>query len=95
MACLAGRWAPHVVVAIALVLALSNMTATANQITSDGRPRTVTFRFAAPLESPEWLWMRGSGSRFVEWAPPQVGDTVVVATATFWSGYSSRGAIRA
>ena len=65
------------------VVELSNMTATVNEITGDGRPRTVTFRFAAPLESPEWLWMRGEGFRFVDWTPPRVGETVVVPAVTF------------
>lgn len=32
------------------------------------------------LESPEWLWMRGEGFRFVDWTPPKVGETVVVRT---------------
>jgi len=54
-----------------------------NQITDDGRPRTVIFRFAAPLESREWLWMRGVGFRFVNWTPPKVGETVVVLAETF------------
>ena len=65
------------------VVELSNMTATVNQITDDGRPRTVTFRFAAPLESREWLWMRGVGFRFVDWTPPKVVETVVVPAEAF------------
>jgi hypothetical protein len=57
---------------------LSNMTASVTEITVDGRPQTVEFRFAASLESPEWLWMRGNGSGLVGWTPPKVGETVVV-----------------
>ena len=57
---------------------LSNMTATVIETTADGRPGAVDFRFAAPLESPEWLWMRGDGFRLVKWLPPAVGETVVV-----------------
>lgn len=60
------------------VVALSNMTATVTAITDDGRPLGVEFRFAAPLESPEWLWMRGAGQGLVDWTPPAVGETVVV-----------------
>jgi hypothetical protein len=60
------------------VVEVSNLTATVTEITSDGRPRTVEFRFRAPLESPEWLWMRGQGVRLVDWTPPKVGETVVV-----------------
>lgn len=57
---------------------LSDLTATVTEISGDGRPLTVEFRFHAPLESPEWLWMRGQGLGLVEWTPPRVGETVVV-----------------
>ena len=60
------------------VVKLSNMTAAVTEITADGRPQTVDFRFSAPLESPEWLWMRGAGFRLVAWTPPKTGETVVV-----------------
>jgi hypothetical protein len=60
------------------VVELSDMTATVTEVAADGRPLTVEFRFAAPLESPEWLWMRGAGMRLVGWTPPKVGETVVV-----------------
>jgi hypothetical protein len=60
------------------VIRLSNMTVSVAEITSDGRPLTVDFRFSAPLESPEWLWMRGDGLRLVNWSPPKPGETVVV-----------------
>jgi hypothetical protein len=60
---------------------LSDMRATVTEITDDKRPRTVEFRFAEPLESPKWLWMRGEGMRLVGWTPPKVGETVVVPGA--------------
>jgi hypothetical protein len=60
------------------VVELSNLTATVVELTADGRPLTVEYRFAAPLQSPEWLWMRGEGLRLVAWTPPKVGETVVV-----------------
>jgi hypothetical protein len=63
------------------VVKLSNMTAAVTEITADGRPLTVDFRFSAPLESPEWLWMRGEGFRLVAWTPPKTGETVVVRAA--------------
>jgi hypothetical protein len=59
-------------------VALSNMTARVTEVTDGGRPQTVEFRFSAPLESGEWLWMRGSGGGLVGWNPPKVGETVVV-----------------
>jgi hypothetical protein len=58
------------------VVKLSNMTATVTEITDDGRPQTVEFRFTSPLESPEWLWMRGAGHGLIGWTPPKVGETV-------------------
>jgi hypothetical protein len=60
------------------VVRLSNMTAAVTDVTADGRPLTVDFRFSAPLESPEWLWMRGDGLRLINWSPPKLGETVVV-----------------
>lgn len=63
------------------VVNLSNMTATVTELTNDGRPQTVEFRFQTPLESPEWLWMRGSGGGLIGWLPPKVGETVVVPAA--------------
>jgi hypothetical protein len=54
------------------------MKATVTDIVDGWRPQTVEFRFSAPLESPEWLWMRGDGRRLVGWTPPKVGETVVV-----------------
>lgn len=61
------------------VVKLSNMTATVTEITNDNRPKTVEFRFSAPLESPEWLWMQGRGFfGLANWTPPKVGETVVI-----------------
>lgn len=60
------------------VVELSNMTALVIETTTDGRPLSVDFRFSSPLESPEWLWMRGDGMRLVNWNPPKPGDTVTV-----------------
>jgi hypothetical protein len=58
------------------VVALSDLTVTVVDITEDARPRTLEFHFARPLDAPDWLWMRGSGTRFVTWTPPRVGETV-------------------
>ncbi len=60
------------------VVELSNMRATVTEIGDDGRPLSVELRFGTSLESPEWLWMRGEGLGLVEWAPPRVGETVIV-----------------
>jgi len=60
------------------VVELSDMRATVVAITDGGRPRTVEFRFATPLESVGRRWMRGEGMGLVPWTPPAVGETVVV-----------------
>jgi hypothetical protein len=60
------------------VVRLSDMTATIIALTQDKRPQTVDFRFAAPLESSMWLWMRDTGHGLVAWTPPAIGQTVPV-----------------
>jgi hypothetical protein len=60
---------------------MSNVVATVLEVTKDGRPRTVEFRFASPLEAPEWLWMRGTPGGLASWTPPHVGETVVLGAA--------------
>lgn len=81
---LEARWRAPAIIALALVLALpslfalSDMRATVVALTDDGRPGTVEFRFATPLESAGRRWMRGAGMGLVPWTPPPVGATVVV-----------------
>ncbi len=60
------------------VVALSDMRATVVALSEDGRPETVEFRFATPLETRGRRWMRGQGASLVPWAPPAVGETVIV-----------------
>lgn len=60
------------------VVRLSDMTATIIELTQDKRPQTVDFRFASPLESSMWLWMRDTGHGLVAWTPPGIGQTVLV-----------------
>jgi hypothetical protein len=60
------------------VVALSDMRATVVALTDDGRPATVEFHFATPLESVGRRWMRGQGMALVPWTPPAIGETVVV-----------------
>jgi hypothetical protein len=60
------------------VIRLSDMTATIIELTDDRRPQMVDFRFAAPLESTSWVWMRDDGNGLVAWTPPSVGQTVRV-----------------
>lgn len=60
------------------VIELSDMRATIVELTDDGRPATVDFRFATPLESVGRRWMRGQGMALVAWTPPAVGEMVIV-----------------
>ncbi len=64
------------------VIALSDMRATVVSVTPDGRPDTVDFRFATPLEAPGRRWMRGRGLGLIPWRPPAAGETVVVPSAS-------------
>ncbi len=63
------------------VVRLSRFMATVIEVMDDGRPRTVEFRFASPLESPEWFWMRGVRRGLSPWTPPAVGETVVLSAS--------------
>jgi hypothetical protein len=60
------------------VVKVSDMTATVVDVLDDGRPLEVEFRFATPLESPEWLWMRGVPQGLAGWTPPKVGQAIVL-----------------
>jgi hypothetical protein len=59
-------------------VALSDMRAIVVALTEDGRPETVEFRFASPLQTVGRRWMRGEGMGLVPWTPPAVGQTVIV-----------------
>ncbi len=63
------------------VVRLSDMVATVLEVTADGRPQTVEFRFASSLESPTWLWMRGTRTGLGRWELPRIGETIVMSAA--------------
>lgn len=51
---------------------------TAIRMTPDGRPFTVRFRFAVPLEDPSLRWLQWKDNRFIPFTPPAVGQTVTL-----------------
>lgn len=57
---------------------LSDLAITITEVAPDGRAQEALFRFARPLESPEWLWMRGEGPALVPWTPPPIGVSEVL-----------------
>ena len=69
------RGADHAL-ALGQVVDLGDMRATAEALTSDGRPATVAFRFAVPLEDPSLAWFRWQAGLYVPFTPPAVGTTV-------------------
>ncbi|HXK12797.1 MAG TPA: hypothetical protein VMT70_24400 [Vicinamibacteria bacterium] len=59
---------------------LSDMRARVLEVTSDGRPAEVDFRFRLPLEDPSLLWTRlHAGGTLAPWSPPAVGESQLLA----------------
>ena len=46
------------------------------ELTDDGRPAGVQFRFAGRLEDRSWRWVQWEGNRYVPFVPPPVGGHV-------------------
>jgi hypothetical protein len=58
-------------------LATLDYTATVEEVTHDGRPLRVSFRFRAPLEDPSFRWLTfGDGYAAHPFRLPQVGESV-------------------
>ena len=55
---------------------LTGMTAEVIDLTDDGRPAGVQFRFAGRLEDRPWRWVQWEGNRYVPFVPPPVGGHV-------------------
>lgn len=55
---------------------LGGMTATVLEVTADGRPLRVSFRFAGPLEDGTVAWYVTRGWTLERWQPPAVGNAV-------------------
>jgi hypothetical protein len=57
---------------------LNGMQATVRGVRWDGRPSLVEFRFAEPLEDPNYQWLAWGVDGLVEWRIPAVGERVSV-----------------
>jgi hypothetical protein len=55
---------------------LSAVAIEVTELTEDGRPAEVTFRFRTPLEDPSLRWFRLTLGGYVPFQPPAVGETV-------------------
>jgi hypothetical protein len=60
---------------------LTGFEAEVIQVTADGRPLEVRFRFSVPLEDSSLRWIRWEGDRFVPMAPPRMGHPVKLPPA--------------
>ena len=57
---------------------IEGMTVIIEELTADGRPRDVVFRFGRPLEDPAMRWMQWHDGTYAAFAPPQMGETVLL-----------------
>jgi hypothetical protein len=57
---------------------LPRMTATVLDVTEDGRPQKVAFRFEASLEDSSLRWLHFQAGEFVPWMPPPVGEKAIL-----------------
>jgi hypothetical protein len=57
---------------------LTGLTIQIAELTDDGRPAEVEFRFSVPLEGTSLRWLQWGGSGYVAFAPPAVGEDVEV-----------------
>jgi hypothetical protein len=59
-------------------LSLPSMRITIVEMTQDGRPAAVFFRFNVPLEDASLQWICWESGRFREFRPPAIGGTVLL-----------------
>jgi hypothetical protein len=57
---------------------LEAVTIEISELTEDGRPATVTFRFRAALEDSSLRWLRATEDGYVPFQPPAIGETTEV-----------------
>jgi hypothetical protein len=55
---------------------LSNVSITVKELTEDGRPAEVLFRFHVALEDPSLKWVYWVDGKFKEFQPPGIGESV-------------------
>jgi len=55
---------------------LSNVSITVKELTEDGRPAKVLFRFHVALENPSLKWIYWESGKFKQFQPPGIGESV-------------------
>jgi hypothetical protein len=59
-------------------------------VEKDGRPAEARMRFSVPLEDPSLYWAKWGGRGYVPFAPPRVGETVVLPPCDFIESASQK-----
>jgi hypothetical protein len=67
-------------------VALPGFTITITQITADGRPAEVAYRFAVPLEDASLRWRVWHDGEYQPFAPPPIGGTIELPAEKFSFG---------
>lgn len=60
-----------------------DFVAEVREVTEDGRPRRVAFRFRQPLEAPEYCWLFWKDDRLVPFPLPPPGTRVTIGPGSF------------
>jgi hypothetical protein len=68
---------------------LTGFVARIAEITEDGRPVTVQFRFAVPLEDDTLRWMSWEGLGFEPFELPRVGESVSLPAVDMFAVYEA------
>jgi len=63
-------------------VALSGLVVEVTEVTDDGRPSEVAYRFDTTLDGPSRRWLQWSGGVYVPFPVPGVGNAVVLPPAT-------------
>jgi hypothetical protein len=53
------------------------------EVTLDGRPAEVSFRFDVELEDPSLCWLQWHKGAYIPFAPPAIGETVILPAVIF------------
>ncbi|HZZ27776.1 MAG TPA: hypothetical protein VFE46_07175 [Pirellulales bacterium] len=62
-------------------VALPAVDITVRQVSADGRPVDVLYRFKAPLEDRSLHWVCWQAGRFIPFIPPKIGETCLLPAA--------------
>ena len=60
------------------VINVGDLQITVQDLTSDGRPATVMFEFAEPLQNDEYQWLIWESNRLVKWDVPDIGRSIQI-----------------